>query len=296
MKTDGTYIYYPWNNKLERYCIKTGESITVKETAEDGFFRLGDISGGYLYYAEIGNTTTIGRILLKDLSGETISVEKSDNSYGFGSLHIDSEGTVYSEEKMGFVSKCHMYQYNKDTNIWTSKENKAFVKEAEEIEKQLKADLRSDYIQVITGENIAFFTSSGGDGLFIYDINKKQVKNIKGYDSNLMLMDKEKGFVYTDKDYNIHLCSYVKPYNDRIIFKPDKETPYINYGIYDKNGIYGYCQNKENKYVLARISWNGEINKLYTFSSGKDVLLIGVSAFGDSISFIDDGEFKLVKF
>lgn len=294
MKSDGVYIYYPWKNKLMRVCIETGENEKVIETHKDNFFRLGDIADNYLYYAQIGDFTTIGRILLPGLSNETICTEKSENSWGFGYPHIDSDGTVYCEEKMGMVSKCHMYKYDKDAGIWMTESNLQFIEQYQKIENQLQADLRSDYIQYVTGENLMFFTSSGSYGLFIYDNDKNQLKKIPDYASNLMIMDKDKGFVYTDKKYNIHLCSYGKPYSDNIIFKPDKETQYVNYGIYDKNGIYGYCRNKENKVVLSRISWNGKIDKLYTFSSQKGLSMM--SAFGDSISFFDGTQFKLIKF
>ena len=84
MKTDGTYIYYPLNNKLVRTCIKTGENKEIAEAGRNSFFRLGDIAENYLYYTKVGSPSVIGRISLSSLSDEIIYREESGNSWGFG--------------------------------------------------------------------------------------------------------------------------------------------------------------------------------------------------------------------
>jgi len=110
----------------------------------------------------------------------------------------------------------------------------------------------SDYIQAVENNIMLFYNPSG---IFIYNKDGKQLDKIEGTFFNIMLADK--GVVYTDEAYNIYLYSYNEPYNSNIIFKPDSIRAYFNYAVYDQNGLYGIYKNKDNKYILARLSWNG---------------------------------------
>lgn len=291
MKTDGTYIYYPLNNKLVRTCIKTGENKEIAEADRNSFFRLGDIAENYLYYTKVGSPSVIGRISLSSLSDEIIYREESGNSWGFGWPHIGNDGTVYCEEKIGTVQKCHMYKFNNGEGIWETCSNSLFMKKAEETEEKLNADLFSDYIQAVENNIMLFYNPSG---IFIYNKDGKQLDKIEGTFFNIMLADK--GVVYTDEAYNIYLYSYNEPYNSNIIFKPDSIRAYFNYAVYDQNGLYGIYKNKDNKYILARLSWNGGIKILHTFSSKEELKGLGVSAFGSGCAFLIDGKFEFIEF
>lgn len=291
MKTDGTYIYYPLNNKLVRTCIKTGENKEIAEAGRNSFFRLGDIAENYLYYTKVGSPSVIGRISLSSLSDEIIYREESGNSWGFGWPHIGNDGTVYCEEKIGTVQKCHMYKFNNGEGIWETCSNSLFMKKAEETEEKLNADLFSDYIQAVENNIMLFYNPSG---IFIYNKDGKQLDKIEGTFFNIMLADK--GVVYTDEAYNIYLYSYNEPYNSNIIFKPDSIRAYFNYAVYDQNGLYGIYKNKDNKYILARLSWNGGIKILHTFSSKEELKGLGVSAFGSGCAFLIDGKFEFIEF
>ncbi len=106
-----------------------------------------------------------------------------------------------------------------------------------------------------------FFINPSASSILINNINGRTLKEINNYNNNLLFT--EKGFLYTDKKFNIHLCSYKEPFNDNIIFEPGKKFSYINYGVYDKNGIYGYCKNKNKEIAIVRLSWDGNATELY---------------------------------
>lgn len=184
-----------------------------------------------------------------------------------------------------------MYKFNNGEGIWETCSNSLFMKKAEETEEKLNADLFSDYIQAVENNIMLFYNPSG---IFIYNKDGKQLDKIEGTFFNIMLADK--GVVYTDEAYNIYLYSYNEPYNSNIIFKPEEHIPYFNYTVYDQNGLYGIYKNKDNKYILARLSWNGGIKILHTFSSKEELTGLGVSAFGSGCAFLIDGKFEFIEF
>lgn len=299
MKSDGQYIYFPWNNSLYRINIKTGKSRKIS----GGFFRLGDITGGYLYYTKIEQedlTKTekgiviTGRMLLEDLSEETICKEESENFWGFSQPYVAEDGTVYVEEEIGTVQKCHTYKFNKTINKWESNSSyicKALEKSKEELYPYNNCIyLYNGYIKNLIEKEKIFFINPSASSILINNINGRTLKEINNYNNNLLFT--EKGFLYTDKKFNIHLCSYKEPFNDNIIFEPGKKFSYINYGVYDKNGIYGYCKNKNKEIAIVRLSWDGNATELYKTTKR----LSGLSAFGNGISFFEGRQFKLVKY
>lgn len=308
MKSDGKYIYFAGNNGLYRTNIKTGTNNKIA----DGSFWLGDITDKYLYYAktmpEDLNTTEkgvviTGRILLKDLSEETIYKEESTNYMGFAPLYTTNDNTVYTREGIGTINNCHKYVLNNSTNKWEKKSISPYTNKIKNMPENLSGNLylfgSSNYIKNITKEEIFFIEKffpekPANSSLLMVNDSGEILKELNNYYSGFMLTDN--GFLYTDKEFNIHLCSYEKPYNDNIIFKPGKNFSYINYGVYDKNGIYGFHNNKNGQTEIARLSWDGKITVLYTSEKTPPKDLYALSAFGDSIAFFEKGKFKLINY
>ncbi len=303
MKSDGKYIYFAASNGLYRTNVKTGGN----EKIADGSFWLGDITDKYLYYTKTlpedltktqkGSVIT-GRILLKDLSEETIYKEESTNFMGFSPLYTTDDNTVYIKEGMGTINNCHKYVLNKGTNKWEKKSSRAYTDKIKNLPENISGNLSllgsSSYIKNTIKEERVFLETPVSSSLFMADASGEILKEINNYYFGFMLTDN--GFLYTDKELDIHLCSYQKPYSDNIIFRPDEKFSYINYGVYDKNGIYGFHNNKNGKTEITRLSWDGKITVLYTSEKTPPKDLYALSAFGDSIAFLEEGEFKLINY
>lgn len=244
-----------------------------------------------------------GRILLKDLSEETIYKEESTNYMGFAPLYTTNDNTVYTREGIGTINNCHKYVLNNSTNKWEKKSISPYTNKIKNMPENLSGNLylfgSSNYIKNITKEEIFFIEKffpekPANSSLLMVNASGEILKEINNYYSGFMLTDN--GFLYTDKEFNIHLCNYEKPYNDNIIFKPGKNFSYINYGVYDKNGIYGFHNNKNGQTEITRLSWDGKITVLYTSEKTPPKDLYALSAFGDSIAFFEKGKFKLINY
>lgn len=303
MKSDGKYIYFAASNGLYRTNVKTGGN----EKIADGSFWLGDITDKYLYYTKTlledltktqkGSVIT-GRISLKDLSEETIYKEESTNFMGFSPLYTTDDNTVYTREGMGTINNCHKYVLNKGTNKWEKKSSRAYTDKIKNLPENISGNLSllgsSSYIKNTIKEERIFLETPVSSSLFMVNASGEILKEINNYYFGFMLTDN--GFLYTDKELDIHLCNYKKPYSDNIIFRPDEKFSYINYGVYDKNGIYGFHNNKNGKTEITRLSWDGKITVLYTSEKTPPKDLYALSAFGDSIAFFEEGEFKLINY
>lgn len=263
----GSKVYVTSSNGL--YALTDGSD--KWELVHSGPVSIGMIAEGYLFFYTYPEDISAAAIMSLELSSGNVSVasllgEKiygyREMCYGDGSLYIDTS--------------------DKNRMAVFEIQQGGILKEKEGLQISIPDDLENEQnsIYVISP---CISSREGYSGIFYSgkDDNEKYYSKLYYYTDDMKMYQLEgltdvmitaKGIIGRDVDSyrDVYLWNMDTGEKKLLYSAKDNGGLYFGYNTYDEQGLYGIIKEQDNIYDIARINWDGSLEKIFQMENVSD--------------------------
>lgn len=287
MKIANGWVYYCDGELLRKYSLESGEDVKIAE----GDFWLGEMTDQKLYMLSMPLLSTKEKetadIMCLELESDEINklYTIEENIWGYCPPFIDDNNLLFCEEFWGEQATCHFYKEAEENGLQeVNGDTSIYSKEATSVREGTGNSLLNYDTYSCLNTSTHKLELNDSNGVLLAEIDADIIDS----------MFTPKGFVYTDKDMNIHLVTIYDKSNvqDTIIYRYD--GTFVNYATSDENGIYGYITSNQDVQVI-QLDWTGKMSILsHEIGDKNDIARADLSAFGGVIAYCWNDEMRLI--